>query len=241
MMPDGSPISIPGAKVTLVLIGVPSKPGENLQYNLTVGPDGNYEQQVPPGQYHFSHAMIEVAYAGDNYRLDLDPIGDMHAIRPASAGIVQDFVWKIAGQRPGYAGDPQQSLHWYGAQLSLSYAFYRDDAKQAFPLPDPGTRFLLELTPQGPLIDGSAGQKLQFEREWTAEMSATSALLLPDLPIGSYSLAGVIVKPDGTRQRAVFEAGSGRYLPQVIVKFPPRRLTNSTESRQLAVGEQLGE
>lgn len=240
-MPDGSPISTPDAKVSLVLIGVPDEPGENLQYNLVVSADGTYEQPVSPGRYHFSHAMIEVPYGGVNYRLDLDPVGDMHAPRPSHDGIVQDFVWRISGPRPGYAGDSEQPMHWYGAHLSFQYAIYREDVKRAFPLPDPGTRFLFELTPQGPLIDGSPGQKLQFEREWTADMSVTSTLSLPDLPIGSYALSGEIVKADGSRHQAVFEAGLPNYSPQVVVEFPPRRLTNSTESRQLAVGELLDE
>lgn len=240
-MANGSPISIPEAQVSLILIGVPDQPGDNVQLSPTVKADGTYEQQLRPGQYHFADAMIELPYMGENYRLDLDPVGNMHAPRPSAAGISQDFVWRISGQRPGTKGDLEQPMHWYGGHLSIQYAIYREDVKRAIGLPETGTKFKFELTPQGPLIDGTVGKTLVFDREWTADMSVTSSLAIPDVPIGAYTLTGEIMKPDGTKKQAVFDVSFAKFSTEVEIRFPPRRLTNSVETRLLSVGEVLDE
>lgn len=238
-MPDGSPIETPDAKVTLFLQGVNEETAESIQLSPQIDADGHYEQKLVPGHYHYSDAMIEVPYEGESFRLDLDPVEDMRAQRPSSEGLVQNFVWRISGQRPNTAGDPEQAAHWYGGQVVFQYAIYREDLRQAMPLPEPGTRFLFQLTPLGPLIDGSTGEPLAFEGEWTADMSVTSTLTLHDVPIGSYELTGEIVHLDGTTRPAVFVSGPNQYAPQVELHFTPNRLGNTAETIRQSVGEQL--
>src|SRR5687768_2540579 len=99
-MPDGKPITAPGASISVSINGV-SGAGERVSYSPPVKPDGTYRQKLAGGAYTFGRSTVEVDFEGKRYRFRLEPVGDEHnRSRESDAGITQDFVWKVTGERP---------------------------------------------------------------------------------------------------------------------------------------------
>jgi hypothetical protein len=77
------------------------------------------------------------------------------------------------------------------------------------------------LVPLGPLIEGSAGQTLTFERGFHDIVSLHSPTLV-DIPLGGYTLTGVETYPDKTSRPVQFEK-KGALVESLEVTFEPDR------------------
>ena len=218
---DGQPVRVAGHRVRVQVGGVTGR-GENVAFSPPVGPDGAYELEVPSGIYHGVRAELEVPFQGKAFVLELEPVQDNTVDRRSDEGIVQDFVWRVSGPRPGRVPDPNNHTHWYGASIGLSFEFYRNDLKKPVPGPPPGTRATFRLEPRGPLVDGSAGSILVFERSWDPSGQALLDKNLPDLPLGTYLLSAVETRPDGTQRPLLIQKAFAEFVPSLEVSFQPK-------------------
>jgi hypothetical protein len=232
--PDGKPITVPGAKISVFLHGVSVKSGEKVSYMPPVGANGIYTQKVADGSYAFTGARLELSYGGQQFAFPLDPVGDDRANRDSADGIVQDYVWKLRGARPGVTVDENNHTAWYGASIKMLFNTYREDLKKPVEQGPAGTKVIFTLTPTGPLVDGSAGEVLTFTREYDPKGHGIKNGTLPDIPLGPYTLKVEEIAPDGTKvtlpvglEYAVygdsreirFEPGSGHSVSPPIVGF----------------------
>jgi hypothetical protein len=205
---DGKPISAPGATVMVTIDGVGAKSAERINYNAGVKPDGTYSQKLADGSYH-SEATLELTWNGKVYHIRLHPVQNNRVDQESTAGIQQDFVWKLTGPRPNGNGT-------YGPNFHLLYEFYRDDLKKSVPPPPPGTKFVFTLTPKGPRIDGAPTQPITFER--TPDKLDDQK----DIPVAIYTVTGTEVAPDGTKKPLVVRnPGLTKYADSCETTFEP--------------------
>lgn len=193
--PDGKPFTLKDAKVKLSVNGVSGR-GENVGFSPPIDEQGAWDIELPPG--HFSaHATMECDWKGRRYIFTLHPMQDNTVSRPSAAGFVQDFQWRIQGVTFGSTEDQTNHTHWYGSTLGMCFQGYREDQKKSVKKPPFGTKVVFTLTPTGPLIDGSTGKTLTFERPYDKLLTGLTNNNCCDIPIGTYRLTGVEVGPDG--------------------------------------------
>jgi hypothetical protein len=205
---DGKPISAPGATVMVTIDGVGARSAERINYNAGVKPDGTYSQKLADGSYH-SEATLELTWNGKVYHIRLHPVQNNRVDQESTAGIQQDFVWKLTGPRPNGNGT-------YGPNFHLLYEFYRDDLKKSVPPPPPGTKFVFTLTPKGPRIDGAPAQPITFER--TPDKLDDQK----DIPVAIYTVTGTEVAPDGSKKPLVVRnPGLTKYADSCETTFEP--------------------
>jgi hypothetical protein len=217
----GKPITSPGAKLSVQIAGVSSKSGEKVYYNPAVKPDGSYEQKLVDGSYQFTGARIDIPFNNKQFSFALEPVGDDRSDREAAQGIVQDYVWKLRGLRPGYAPDESNFTHWHGGSVNMSFQLYREDLKKAVNKAPGGTKCVFTLTPKGKLIDGSEGKVLTFTREFDTVLTGLKNSYLHDVPIGLYTVKGEEISPDGSKKPLAMEQQYGKYGETADVEFAP--------------------
>ena len=148
---------------------------------------------------------------------DLEAVGDDKSDRDSEKGIVQDYVWKLTGVRPGHEASQGNFTNWYGASLNMQIQLSRNDLKKSVPAPPKGTKFEFTLTPAGNLIDGKPGKALTFTREMELLWNGN----LADIPLGEYTVKGEEVAPDGSRKGLLMEVEFAKYGESAPVKFEP--------------------
>jgi hypothetical protein len=205
---DGKPITASGAAPVLTLRGVSKKEKLIVEYSPKPDSQGNYQQQLEEGVYYGITGELQLPFNGKMYYLALDPVQDNIANQNSADGIVQDFVWKLSGVRPRHEADPANHNNWYGGTVDLLYQFYRSDLKRSVPSPPEETRVVLTLTPISPLADGSPGKVLTFNRVYSHAMPALDNEHLADVPLAVYTISGVELMPDGTKQPLLFKTAS---------------------------------
>ena len=190
--------------------------------------DGSYSLRVPDGRYS-AKASYTTTYDGLTYSFFLDPAGgNPNAEVDSSEGGNFNFRWKLSGLRAGSGAGASRYSDFYGSGVSLSYcglpasaycaAKYTDLVPGAAP---EGSLITATFTPQGPLVDGSAGQAVVF-RFKAAPLSPPGGYPstnpngggrltlgqdwpyhstdLNDLPLGRYTLTVTATLPDGRQQ-----------------------------------------
>ena len=225
----GKPITAPGAKIILAIDGVGTQTAQRLEYRVAVRPDGSYEQKLAEGTYHYFSAQVQVPFGGKSFLLPLDPVGDDKADRDSTQGIVQDYVWKVSGAKPG-KGDETKPGDWYGAAVSLTYDAYRTDLHKSVPPPPAGSKCVFTLTPKGKLIDGSDGKPLTYTRPYSSLLSTLENGYLADVPVGAYTISGVEVGPDGAKKPLLFRQGNSAYAESLEFQFEPATSWAGTRS-----------
>ncbi len=230
---NGKPIDVPGAKITIDLNGVSSKGGEKVNYTPKVNADGSYEQKLADGAYRFNGAWMYVPFDGKQFRFDFEPVGDDKSDRDSDNGIVQDYVWKLTGVRPGHESDPANFTNWYGVSVNMQFQSYRNDIKKSVSKPPAGTKCVFTLTPVGKLIDGTDGKPLTFEREFDPQLSGLKNGNLENIPLGVYTVKGEEVRADGTKKPLLIQQAFAKFGESTEVHFSP---ANSSTAWPVNVG-----
>ena len=134
---------------------------------------------LPAGLSHQVKAWTEVTYHGTPYcvRLGMPNAADYDAFVPGSA-VVRDFRWQLTGRIP------DASANYFGAGLDVDT--WDVSGIRA------GDEIEVQLTPRGPLVDGSEGTAI------TRVVRFGSNLAINDLPHGAYVAAATLVR-DGVR------------------------------------------
>lgn len=146
------------------------------------------------GYYRSTELNAAVApYKAQAYKM-IDYHGEMTCVRMGGetsqdfdvfnpkAGAVRNFRWKMTG--PAEGGYDNQ--RWGG-----DLRFYRDPETSPEDFVGWDETIEVKLVPNGPLIDGSEGQELNY--------SVPAGAGIPDVPVGRYDVTAVVVKTDGTR------------------------------------------
>ncbi len=192
------------------LAGVKVYAGHTAYYNTNVvavtNADGYYKMDINnPGGTWTVHAEVERQYNGVGYTFyvyadNADPVS-------GTAGAVRKLTWKLSGPIPGLSNGK------YGAKVA-----YYDNS----PVYIRGEEIEFTLTPDGPLVDGSAGQVItgfataQFSMEGTAVGSG-----LDDVPLGRYRVsARYIPQNEGTPKKlGIRLRDMGDYADEVTINF----------------------
>jgi hypothetical protein len=169
--------------------GVTLTGGEHVQYTPSVNQDGTYSVQVAEGFYQVS-AYVQATYQGALWNLALHPDDNSTRGSPSVIGIVKNFTWLLTGTIPGE--DPSNFLSHYGAAINVTAS--GQTLTQDLPA---GSQLHFTLTPQGPLVDGSTGQVLTFDRA-VGVASSPNNPFLEDIPLAVYSIAVTGTAPDGS-------------------------------------------
>jgi hypothetical protein len=216
---NGQPIAAPSAVVTVSISGVSYQSGQNVAFTATPNPDGSYAQRVADGSYRVS-ASVALTYDGQEYRLDLEPVGGSQANRDSAAGIQQDFVWRIQGLRPGRATGTRDSSDYYGVTIAPHFqSTFSDRQSRWIPIGPLDARVIFTLTPTAPLLDGSRGETLTLEGNYSDLYNDFNGSLY-DVPIGVYEAAGVEVGADGrVTPLLLWESATSTYVERVPVRF----------------------
>jgi hypothetical protein len=221
---DGKPISIAGARITVLIRGVTRESSDVEEHEIFPGSDGYYSKQLSPGHYFPLAGRVEMNFNGRQYRFSLDPTQPKADGWEASQGMLQDFTWKLSGVRPGMRPDKSQMDAWYGGSIVATYHGFREDLGRSIPPAPKGTTVVFTLTPQGPLVDGRPGKVMTFGP--FDEEALIGDLHFTDIPLAKYLLIGEEVYTNGPRERLVFEA-EGRWVDGLAGTFAPD-LANST-------------
>jgi hypothetical protein len=175
--------------------GYSLKSGQTQSANFD-GADGRYRVNTGPGQFA-TRAWTDVEYNGHQYRIDLCPADGKGNLteQDTSDGLVKDFVWRLGGFRPGVdeRSDDRFYGHFGGSIMLYAEgdgATYHENVLgnyQAKPDPKVPADSTVEvtLTPDGPLIDGSAGQPVVLKTK-PADVHGYMDRLTRGIPIGRY-------------------------------------------------------
>ena len=205
---DGKAISAAGATIMVSIDGVGAKSAERVNYNAGVKGDGTYSQKLADGSYH-AEATLELNWNGKVYHIRMHPVQNNRVDQESSAGITQDFVWKLTGARPNGNGT-------YGPNLGMLYESYRNELHKSVPPAPKGTKYVFTLTPKGARIDGGEAKVITFERTLD-KMEAQK-----DIPVAVYTVTGMEVLPDGTKRPLVVRnPGLTEYSESCEVTFAP--------------------
>ncbi|MEU8266051.1 carboxypeptidase-like regulatory domain-containing protein [Sphaerisporangium sp. NPDC049002] len=134
--------------------------------------DGRYRVSTNVATATFQvSGTVTRRFEGRVYTMQLTPHDDTSFAGPT--GAIRDFTWRLTGERP-------DGLGFYGSLVLFNMDVWD------LPNPDEYLReedVTLTLTPQGPLIDGSAGEVITRRAERTADGPG-----LTDIPIGRYRI-----------------------------------------------------
>jgi hypothetical protein len=171
--------------------------GTESYYEAEVDQTGHYAQQVPGTSYAIS-AYVNTTYKGRRYQLWLDPVDGVDSPnQDVRGGLVKDFVWRLSGPTPRAKDQPENPASYYGGEIDLGddaeFRFtYGGGASESPPYPA-GATVRLELTPDGPLLDGSPGTVLTYDQD----PATLATAVLRDVPLGDYIARASLVAAGG--------------------------------------------
>jgi hypothetical protein len=172
--------------------------GANTYFEAAVDEAGQYAQPVPGGVYEIK-AYAGIEYNDRHYNIWLHPVDGIDTpSQDAANGRTKDFELRLSGPKPAAKTRPNAADSFYGGVIDLStegqyYLFYGNGKMvEPFVYPD-GAVVRVELTPRGPLLDGSEGEVVV--RELKGEEVATAAIF--DVPLGDYTVRASMVEVDG--------------------------------------------
>ena len=173
--------------------------GANTYFKAVVDEAGRYSQPVPAGVYEIT-AYAGIEYNDRFYNIWLHPKDGVDTpSQDAAAGLTKDFELRLSGPKPAAKMRPMEADSYYGGAIEVGnegqfYLFYGNGKLvDPFVYPD-GAVIRVELTPKGPLLDGSQGEVVT--RELTPEEVADGTIF--DVPLGDYTLRASMVEADGT-------------------------------------------
>lgn len=225
---DGSPITTPGVKFSIIIAGVTGV-GENNTFRPDVAADGTFKLKLPPGYFKPAEGQIIVPFEGQTYSLWLHPVNSFEGTRESTPGIRQDFVWRLTGPRPNIFRDPSPNTagDWYGSLVPMSSTGFRNDIMQPVKPLTAKSKIVFTFTPTSRLVDGSEAKPVTLERTLRMDGEVDG---LCDLPPASYEVSAVATLPDGTTKLLLMQDEvSTAYEPTARVTLIPGILTNHYE------------
>jgi hypothetical protein len=173
--------------------------GANTYFEAAVDEAGRYVQPVPRGVYEIK-AYAGIEYNDRHYNIWLHPVDGIDTpSQDAANGLAKDFVLRTSGPKPSAKTAPKKPDSHYGGVIDVAdegqyYMFYGNgQLVEPFIYPE-GAVVRVELTPNGPLLDGSTGEVVV--RELKGEEVATAAIV--DVPLGDYAVRAAMIETDGT-------------------------------------------
>jgi len=201
---QGKPIAVEGVRISVMQTGLLDETQAKVEIPVEPNESGVYVARLKPGTYLQPKARIEFTFNGNRYRLPLSPHGGMHKRQEASEGVVQDFVWKLEGPRPGETADKSRPETFIGGTITPEFRSFRSDLKRVIKSPPHGTKVQLTLIPKSPLADGSSGQARVVNRLYNPTQTALIDAPILDLPLAMWEVRGEEIFPDNTRSPLLF-------------------------------------
>ena len=173
---------------------------------LRTDAQGRYVTPSLPDEPYNAYAWQQVDYRGHTFCVRLAAAStDQYAAFSPRDGVIRNFKWQLTGVMP----DQNHEHANFGAEVRLmngswdgTHPLTRDSMVE------------VTLTPDGPLIDGSAGQTIvRTVRFYDG--------FLYDLPLGHYLVTAAEVLPDGTRMPLVLNGNAGAERFQGVLDFQP--------------------
>jgi hypothetical protein len=205
----------------------PTNSGAGVGQSISAKTDaaGRYAVRLPEGTFSVQDAIHDVRYDGQLYRLPLYLVGEDKTDFDSENGAEANFVFKISGL---ISQDKRRD-----SELSYFGGFLRWDVRESVgggtAVSDPSKTVVLHLTPEGRLMDGSAGQPLSIQRPFT---SRSADRVLKDLPLGVYRVRAVLRSRDGAEEPLLVSpkpmSGAGAYeerpapAPEARLVFAPK-------------------
>ncbi|PNY79470.1 carboxypeptidase-like regulatory domain-containing protein [Deinococcus koreensis] len=154
-----------------------------------------------------TYAAIQTEYRGQTFcqRLAAGSVSEYDAFSPDPTGtITRNFRWRITGAMPDGTNT------FFGGDVRIYHKTW-SDAQQ---LVAGDSSVELRLVPDGPLIDGSAGQTV-------VKSARVGENLLYDIPVGHYTVTATEVHKDGTRTPLVVGDYLGPPAARTTLDFKP--------------------
>lgn len=175
--------------------------------------NGRYEVSgLPPVGYR-AYAWLGVRFQGQKfcYRLALPKTSEYNPFVP-NEGVVRNFQWKLSGRVPDF-DDDESSLGYFGGSVSpLRGGDFSDRSTIGNDRVNNDDQIELQLTPVGPLIDGSAGR--------TITRTVPALKVAVDVPIGTYKVKATLISEDGRREAVDVAADrNAAYGAEATIKF----------------------
>ncbi len=214
-----------GAEITIK--GV-SLAGENVRYTTKTDSSGNYSLRVARGVYDFLGTVTRNYGGGGQWTLRLHPLDNSTSMEAAGPSpIRKDFRWQLTGLRPG--ADPTWWGAYYGGAIWVRWSSDGRDITEAIRATN-SARYVcaFTLTPTGRRIDGSSGEALTVTRTMDGLLEPRDNVPieksdhLHDIPIGQYTLTGVLTAPDGRTVPLLFSNIEVEgYQEAIDIRFEP--------------------
>ncbi|GHF40832.1 hypothetical protein HNQ07_001552 [Deinococcus metalli] len=209
----------PLAGVEVYIYGTTFAQGQRTDFHVQTGADGTYTVRVPDGRYR-ADATLTKDYAGATFELKLHPeSGSDKTEVDSTGGGTLNFRWRLTGSKPGGGKDWSD---FYGASIDLSYcglpaSAYCDRRYTDLGAAAPGgSTVTLTFTPQGKLVDGTAGQPVvmtfkasPLRTDYPSAKGGGRLVLgqtwqyqsenINDLPLGVYTMTASATTPDGRK------------------------------------------
>jgi hypothetical protein len=121
-------------------------------------------------------------------------------------GAVRNFRWSLQGRIGDSSADPETDSAYFGGGARLFPEFADGDFT--------GT-VELQLTPTGPLIDGSQGQPL------TRSVDLSKPHFVVDIPVGPYKVTATRIKVGGDRSALLVGPSETELASEGTLEFQP--------------------
>ncbi|MFK7603961.1 carboxypeptidase-like regulatory domain-containing protein [Deinococcus sp. SM5_A1] len=162
---QGHPLA--GARV--FLSGTTFTQGQKTSFETETKADGTYSLRVPDGRYQ-AKASYTTTFEGQTFSFFLDPAsGNPNTNVDSSEGGNLNFRWKLSGLRAGRGAGAKEYDDFYGSGVDFSYcglpakAYCAEKYAAVTPGAAPGGSLItVTFTPQGKLVDGSAGKPIVY-------------------------------------------------------------------------------
>jgi len=169
----------------------------------TTGADGSYSVRLSSNDVWDVKASITKSYNGATYCLPL--AADNTDSFSTTDAPVRNFSWKLSGVMPGETADNYASSY-FGATLNTVFDFSLNR-----------NQVRVNLVPNGPLIDGSAGSP------FSAIAGSWASNAIGNIPLGTYTVRAEYVQPGGAviPLRVSLTSTISGLAPSVSLQFPP--------------------
>ncbi len=193
----------PLANVRMFFKGVTLQGGQNTETLTKTKADGSYSMRVPQGMYSV-YAEHSVDANEQIYKFQLEALDGDSDTQDSTEGVVEDFVWKIQGLRPGQKAKATSEREWnyayYGARVYPNtyrshgkYPNLEDETSLSKTYPA-DSQLEITLEPEGALIDGSTGTTV-IERLRLGDMG-NWAFGIRNFPVGIYTATVKVITPN---------------------------------------------